>query len=211
MTDYTIPCDVFARLTRVLAVESTQPTDWFRSVRIDNGVAVATNRIIMAVENISADNVGIIHIIADPALIAQCASEAPFKSVLTISVNETLKYAVGKTTLGYVHPRNCVVWSDEPNDFDRWRSVVDLARQPVTASRGGMYWNAENIANLAASSPSGRLIFEEFIDCSGNRPTIIRDVNDYEWFGLFQPFGRNDLVGGAGSFNPATLPTWINK
>jgi hypothetical protein len=203
MTDFTIPCDTFVRLARVLAIESSEPTPWFRSVRIDNEFALASNRIIMAVEHISRSNVGVVHIVADPALIAQCANEAPFKSVLTITVNELLKYAVAKTTLGYVHPTNCVVWSDEPNDFDRWRSVVDLTRQPAAKPSGGMYWSADNIANLAASSPSGRIIFEEIIDCTGDRPTIVRDVNDYEWFGIFQPFVK------AEHHNPATLPSWM--
>ena len=204
MTEFSVPCDVIARLARVLAVESSEPTEWFRSIRIDNGVAVATNRIVMAVEHIG-DNPGIVHIVADPALIAQCASEAPYKSVLTVTVNEMLRYAVAKTTLGYVHPANCAVWSDLPNEFDRWRSIVELARIPLTATRGAMYWNAENIANLAASSPSGRLVFEEFFDTGGMRPTIVRDVNDYEWFGVFQPFARGE------SHAPATLPSWMVK
>lgn len=207
MTDFVIPCDVFVRLTRVLAIESTEPNEWFRAVRIDNGIALATNRIIMALENISNDNVGVVHIIADPALIAQCASEAPYKSLLTITVNEALKYAVAKTTLGYVHPGNCVVWSDEPNEFDRWRSLVDRTREPLDKSTGAMYWDAENIANLAAASPSGRIVFEEFIDCTGARPTIVRDPNDYEWFGLFQPWAK--ITDGA--YNPATLPTWMAR
>lgn len=203
MADFIIPCDVFARLSRVLAIESTEPTPWFRSVRIDNGIAVATNRIVMAVENISSTNVGVVHIIADPDLIAQCMIEAPFKSTLTITVNDMLKYAVAKTTLGYIHPGNCAVWSDEPNDFDRWRSIVDLARQPVDKPSGGMFWSAENIASLAAASPSGRIVFEEIIDCTGTRPTIVRDVNDYEWFGLFQPYSRDS------NYSPATLPSWM--
>ena len=203
MTDFTIPCDTFARLTRVVDMESKELKPWFQAVRIDNGIAVATNRVIMAVENISRDNVGVTHVIADPALIAQCASEAPYKSVLTITVNEALKYAVAKTTLGYIHPGNCVVWSDEPNDFNRWREIVDLTREPAVKSSGGMYWNAETITKLADSSPSGCLVFEEIVDCTGARPTIIRDVNDYEWFGIFQPFGAGQY------YSSATLPTWM--
>jgi len=207
MTDFTIPCDTIARLSRILTVESTEPTIWFRSIRIDHGIALATNRVVMAVEKINSDtNDGVIHIIADQALITQCASEAPFKSMLTITVNELLQYAVAKTTLGYVHPGNCVVWSNEPNDFDRWRSIIDLTREPAIKPSGGMYWSAENIANLAAASPSGRLVFEEIIDCTGARPTIVRDVNDYEWFGIFQPFTRGD-----GSYSPATLPSWMTR
>jgi hypothetical protein len=206
MTDYTVPCDVFARLSRVIAFENDDMNEWFRSIRIDNGLAVASNRTIMAVENIHVPNGnpdGIVHIVADPLLIEQCRKEAPFKSFLTITVNEVLRFAVAKTTLGYIHPGNCAVWSDKPNDFDRWRSLVELTRQAPVASKGAMFWNAENIANLAAAAPSGRIVFEEFIDATGSRPTLVRDVNDYEWFGIFQPFGYQT------AYSSATLPSWM--
>jgi hypothetical protein len=201
MTDFVIPCDTFVRLTNILYGMPEDISEWFKTVRIDNGIAVATNRRILAAENVGGP-AGIIHVIADQALINQCRTEAAFSSALTITVNEVLKFAVAKTTLGYVHPGNCVRFSDDPNDFDRWRTVVEQCKTPASAPRGGMFWDADMIARLAAASPSGRVVFEEIIDATG-RPTIIRDINEYNWIGVFQPFSTEE------SYSPATLPTWI--
>ena len=209
MTDFVIPCDTFVRLTNILHGMPDDIGDWFKTVRIDNGIAVATNRKILAAENVGGP-AGVIHVIADQALINQCRTEAAFSSTLTITVNEVLKFAVAKTTLGYVHPGNCVLWSVDPpiagnpvpNDFDRWRTVVEQCKTPAQAPRGGMFWDADMIARLAAASPSGRVVFEEIIDVTG-RPTIIRDINEYNWIGVFQPFSTEE------SYQPATLPSWI--
>jgi len=204
MVDFVIPCDTFARLTNVLAdFPPGNEQGWFNSVRIDNGQAVASNRHVMAIENIGGPS-GVVHIAPDPVLIAQCRTEAKFSSKLTITVNETLRFAVAKTTLGYIHPGNCALWLDVPNDdYNRWRSIVMQCKERVKKSRGGMFWRADDIARLASSSPSGRLVFEETIDAQ-TRPTLIRDTNDYEWLGVFNPFGD-----GGEHHNPATLPSWM--
>jgi hypothetical protein len=204
MTDFVIPCDTFVRLSNVLHDFLPDGEPWFTSIRIDNGQAVATNRSIMAIENIGGP-AGIVHVIADPALIEQCRKEAPFKSTLTITVNEPLKFAVAKTMLGYVHPGNCAVWSDAPNDFDKWRETVLRCKEPVAKSSGGMFWNADGIARLAAASPSGGLIFEETIDANGARPTLIRDVAEHDWLGVFNPFSS------VNNQPAATLPSWMMK
>jgi hypothetical protein len=201
MTDYAIPCDTFARLSNVLRFMPPDIDDHFRTIRIDHGIAVASNRIIMAVENIGV-GAGVIHVIASPGLIENCRKEAPFASDVTITVNEPLKWAVAKTSFGYIEPGNCCLWSDAPSDLDRWRDIALATKEPAKINRGGMFWDADNISNLAASSPSGRLVFEEMIDTQG-RPTIVRDINDYNWFGLFNPYsiGENTI--------PAVLPTWM--
>lgn len=201
MPDFIVPCETLARLANVLKVMPHFANEWFNTIRIDNGCAVASNRIVMAVERLENPNSGICHIIADKALIAQCAAEAPFKSDLVVTVIDELKYATAKTTLGYVHPGNACLWSETPNDYDRWRSIIALDR--AKKSVGGMFWETSSIANLAASSPSGRLVFEEFIDCT--RPTIVRDINDYGWFGVFNPYSDHDRT------DPATLPNWFSK
>lgn len=201
MTDFVIPCDTFVRLTNVLVDPLPSCDEWFKSVRIDNGQALATNRRVMAIENIGGPS-GIVHIIADPVLIEQCRKEAVFNSTLTITVNDLLKYAVAKTTLGYVHPGNCAVWSTAPrDDYDRWRKVIMTAKTDGGKSNGGMFWNADNIARLAASSPSSRVVFAETIDVT--KPTIIRDVSDPDWLGVFYP------ASDEGNQGAATLPTWM--
>lgn len=202
MTDFTVPCDTFARLSNVLRSMPPDIDPHFKSIRIDNGVAVASNRIIMAVENIGK-NPGIIHVIASPGLIENCRKEAAYSSTLTITVNEPLKWAVAKTSFGYIEPGNCCLWSDAANDLDKWRDIALSAKEPVKVNQGGMFWDAENIANLAAASPSGRVVFEENIDTHG-RVALIRDINDYDWFGMFQPWGSFGE-----KINPAVLPTWM--
>lgn len=197
MTDFTIRCDTFARLSTILDGE-IEPL--FNCIRLDNGQAVATNRMLMAIENIGGPS-GIVHIIADPALIAQCVTEAKFDSRLTITVVEELKFATAKTTLGYIHPGNCSYWPEAVTPFDRWRDVVMQAKEPALASKGGMFWDAASMSRLASSSPSGRVVFEQNIDTS--RPALIRDVTDYDWLGVFTPFSAKD------NFVPATIPTWM--
>lgn len=201
MTDFIVPCETIVRLANVLKVMPHFANDWFRTIRIDNGCAVASNRVVMAVERLDKPVDGICHIIADAALLAQCAVEAPFKSDLTITVIDELKFATAKTTLGYVHPTNVCLWSDQPNDYARWRSIIPTER--AKKSLGGMFWETSSIVNLAAASPSGRLVFEEHIDTT--RPTIVRDINDYGWFGVFNPFTDNERL------DPATLPNWFVK
>lgn len=195
--DFEIPCAVIGRFAKILTIMTHDANEWFNSIRIDNGLALASNRTVLACEQIGGGG-GIVHIKNDPALIAQCEKEAPFDSVLYVTLNEALRFASAKTTLGYIYPGNCAVFSNEPNDFDRWRSILP---KPAKKPKGGMQWNTEQIALLGASSPSGRLCFEEIIDAS--QPTIVRDAHDDQWFGLFNPW----LVEQ--NFIPATLPDWV--
>lgn len=201
MTDYVIPCEVVARLSVILDDMPSDISDWFRTIRIDNGMAVVTNRTIMAVQHVGGP-AGVVHLIVTPALLKACRTEAQYSSRLTITVVDELKFATAKTTMGFIEASNCVRWSDEPNDFDRWRSIVDQLRTPAAVARGGMFWKGETIARLAEASPSGRIVFETIIDASG-RPTLVRDCTDSEWFGVFQPFERGQAVAAA------TLPTWM--
>ena len=161
----------------------------------------------MAVENIGGP-AGILHIIPNPGLIEICRKEAPFSSKLTITANPLLQYAVAKTTLGYVHPTNCAVWdnamlADTP--MNAWRAIVSRCAEPATKSIGGMFWNADDIARLAAASPSGELVFETNITADGSRPTIIRDANEPDWIGIFNPWSSKH------SYGPARMPDWIKS
>ena len=197
MTDYVISCDAFVRLSTLL-IETDDPA--FRTIRFDNGQALATDRQFLSIENIGGPK-GVAHVIADPTLLEHCRAESKFHSKLTITVVEPLKFATAKTTFGYSHNSNCSYWPDGPTDFDRWREVVMQAATPATKSSGGMFWLAEWVARLAKASPSGSVVFEENIDIT--RPTLVRDVEDYDWLGVFQPFSRGH------QYKPATLPSWM--
>ena len=196
--EFQIPCAVVGRLARVIERMTYGGNEWFNSIRIESGIAIASNRTILAAEIIGGPG-GTVHIVNDPALIAQCRREAAFDSMLSISVNEALRFATCKTTLGYIHTGNCAVWSNAENLLADWRKHIPTT--PVKKPKGGMVWVAENINALAASSPSGRLIFEEVIDAT--RPTIVRDALDSKWFGMFIP----DLEGK--DYVPATIPDWL--
>lgn len=199
MADIVIPCDTVVRLMNVLHNLPSDIAPPFRCIRLDNGLAVASDRKFMAIEKIAAFE-GVFYIKPDQALIDQCRTEAAFSSNLTITVNEMLRYTVAKSALGYVHPANIGVWHDE-SDFDKWRSVVMRCKEPAGANRGGMFWDADGIARLASASPSGAVVFEDIIDVS--RPTLIRDVHDYNWLGVFNPWSTEQSAA------PAKLPSWM--
>ncbi len=200
MTNFVISCDTLVRLSNVLHNFPADVDKSWNVVRIDNGLAIATDRRFMAIENIGGGATGVFHIVPDPALIEQCRTEAKFSSTLTITVNDALRYAVAKTSLGYVHPINVGAWVT-PIELNRWREVVMMAKEPAKKSKGAMFWDADGIARLAAASPSGRVVFEQFIDTS--RPTLVRDIHDYNWLGLFNPFDHKE------SYSPATMPGWM--
>lgn len=200
MTDYAIPCEVIARLS-ILANDTPADADQrFKSLRYDNGLLIASNNRLIAVENITGP-AGVFHLVLDPALVAQCRTEAPFKSVLHVTLNDMLQFASGKTTLGYSHPANCTLWNSPASKFDSWRDIVARVVDPANEPNGGMYWKAQEIALLAATAPSGSVIFERVVDV--NRPAIIRDPFDENWFAMFNPWNK-DLETAP----PATLPGW---
>ena len=202
MTDYVIPCDTVVRLATVLDNFHDEADDYFRTIRIDNGLAVASNRRIIVVENIGGPS-GVFHMVADPTLIQHCRTEAPFSSKLTVNVNEVLRFAVAKTTLGYVHAANCGFWSPAPTVFDDWRKHVMVTKTPAKKSVGGMIWQADVVAQLGSASPSGRVIFEQNIDAL-NRPTVVRDPTDPDWFAVFHPY-----LDELSDVPAASLPNWM--
>jgi hypothetical protein len=201
MTDYTIPCEVIARLSLLSNDAPDDAGPWFKSLRYDNGLLVASNGRLVAVENIGGPD-GVFHLIVDAAMIAQCKIEAPFKSVMNVAVNDLLKFASAKTTLAWSPTANCVVWSDVRSVFDSWRIIVARhVAEPAVEPQGGMYWRGREIALLASTSPSGSVVFEETIDV--NRPALMRDPYDENWFALFNPWNK-DL-----ETQPASLPVWM--
>lgn len=200
MNEISVPCDTVVRLSNVIHTLPDDIDPIFRCIRFDNGLAVTTDRSFMAIEKIG-EFAGIFHMVIEPALIEQCRTEAAFNGSLTITINDALKYAVAKTSLGYVHPRNVAFYPPGDTPFDRWRGVVLQSKEPAGASVGGMFWDIDGLTRLATSSPSGRIVFEEKIDTT--RPSLIRDINDYSWLGVFNPFTSEN------SYQPASLPSWM--
>jgi len=71
--------------------------------------------------------------------------------------------ATAKTDLGYSHPENCCYWWDD-TPLNNWRNWAP-SDNPAE-STGAMYWNINHIETLVRSSPSGQIVFPEFINSS---------------------------------------------
>ena len=196
--EHTIPCETFARLCNVLKY---MPTDdpWCNSVRLERGLAIVTNRQYLAIEKIDNQVDEPLHVIADPALIAQCQVEAMYHGKLHIVANSMLKYASLKSTMGYQFPGNAALYLDTKCDPERWRDIVP--RELPKKSKGSMSLECGALANLVESSPSGRIIFPEQIDWSV--PVLVRDAVDPNWCAVF-------YVRESGQIHePATIPGWL--
>jgi hypothetical protein len=145
--------------------------------------AIATNQEIASVqylgETTEAD--GVVHLSVNQKLIDQCQTEIAFDSLLTITVVPEFAISTLTTMLGW-ESANCCIFPDETpmNDWRLW-----APDKPVTTSKGVMYWDADHIAALAESSPSGKLYFPQHIDV--DKPIVVRDLYDENWMGLFIP------------------------
>ncbi len=202
MTEITLPCETFLRMSRVI---EDLPSDYHASwstLRFENGNIIATDRSFMAIENFSGEKFEPFHIIPDAALLAQCETESKFNSRMTIIVNPMLKFAVIKTSLGYQTTSNALYTDEIDSAWGKWREVVGRCREPAERANGAMFWSVDGLHRLASSSPSGLIVFEETIDI--NRPALIRDVKDYHWIGLFHPVSVKD------HYSAATLPSWLS-
>lgn len=194
-----IPCDTIARLAHLLPAESSD--DPMCSFRLDNGKVLATNRRFMAIEQVAPFE-GVFYIRNDPALIAQCRTEAQWSGVIEFTPVAPLKWTTAATTMGWKCAENLGLWPVGGTDYDLWRErVVDPLREPLTASTGPMMCGADGLAQLAASSPSGGIVFEQHIDPM--RGTVVRDIDSHDWVGFFHP----RIVDGR-SHNAATVPGW---
>lgn len=201
MSEFSMPCDTFHRLSKVIAdIPSDFHPSW-RTLRVENGCLIATDKSFMAIENFSSTQHGPFHIIADPALIAQCEMESKYNGRITFVVNEMLKFAVAKTTFGFSTTTNILYAGDVDPAWPRWKELALACKEPASKINGPMFMALDGIGRLIASSPSGLVVFEEMIDI--NRPTIIRDVKDAFWLGVFAPNSRQE------SYAAATVPAWL--
>jgi hypothetical protein len=173
-----------------------------KTVRIENGMAVASNKFLIIVERLNptlGNPPGVVHIPADPMLIEKCKAEVKYHSNLFVNVLDGLGMASAKTTLGYIHPGNALYTSPEPNELDRWR--VNNIPPLVMTKKSAMRWDAACIADLAASSPSGFVTFPDVIDAT--QRIVVRCPQDPNWFGLFLSHLANDIQ------EPAKIPEWF--
>lgn len=197
-----ISCDALVRLSAMIPRAGADVQDIFRTIRLENGRAIVTDRKFMAVELISPFE-GVFYIRPTPELIEQCRVETQFNSVLTLVPNPMLSYTTGMTSLAYEVQGNIGVYPVGVTEFDGWwDKIVKPALDPSTVANGALVCHADEVARLAASSPSGAVVFEQHIDV--RRPTIIRDINSHDWVGFFHPRVDTGIYHA-----PATVPGWL--
>jgi len=147
----------------------------------------------------------VVHVVVDDKLVKQCETEKPFNSVLSIISIPELQMTSIKTTLGYAFPGNAAIYPKR-TPMDDWPNWVP--KQPATASVGAMQWALDTLIALNKSSPSGKMIFPEFINAM--EPVMIRDSEDANWLGVFMVnvIDERDMVK---MVDGATLPDWWQK
>lgn len=180
-----------------------------RCVRLENkngnAFAISTNRRIAAVYFLGATDQpdGAVHVTIDKRLIDQCETEKSFNSQLFVTTIPMLNAVSLKTTLGYVFPETGGFFTEE-TPMKLWRTWVP--KQEPAASSGAMKWTLSDMFAINASSPSGEIVFPEFIDA--NQPVIIRDFKVDNWIAMFMANMMED--GKVILAEPAVLPAWWN-
>lgn len=208
--NFILKCETYVRLATVCLnfhpLVDNETKELLNCVRLEykNGhyYAVSTNKKIASIQYLGVTNEADseAHIIVNEQLIEQCKSEAQYDSHIEIMCVPEIQASSFKTLMGYAYQGNACIFPDD-KIMSEWREWAP--DKPVTKTKGIQYWNADNIAALAASSPSGAVFFPEHIDT--DKPVIMRDLNDPNWCGLFmaEP-GPNDRQVKDG----AELPTW---
>lgn len=194
-----IPCEVFNRLSHIIDGWHDALDPVYRTVRLDNGMVIATDRKLMVVEHVPQVT-GVAHITLPDSLIAACVEEAKYGGSVEIAANPMLGYTIAKTTFGHITEN--IHYAGDHGEFARWRDVIADARKPLDASAGVMVWNADDIARLGAASPSGCIEFSRYIDATA-RCTVVRDTTTSEWVGFFMPRVKDGL-----HHTGATVPGW---
>lgn len=199
-----IPCDTIVRLSNLLPKPGADVEDIFHSIRLDHGRIIVTDRMYAAVEELTPFK-GVYHIRLPDEILEQCRIEAQYSSNLIVTPNEMIKWTVARTTMGFEINESIGVWPTEPTTFDKWfEKLVRPCLTPATLTNGALICDADDIARLAATSPSGRIIFESVIDTS--RPTILRDIDDSRWVGFFWPKLHDGRYHA-----PASIPRWLEN
>lgn len=210
MTIFTLKCETFVRLANVCSSFSPKLDEEARKklnvIRLENTngdlVAVASNHVIACVEKVgkATDVDSFCEVRLDAALLTQLKQEALYGSFLTVNILPELANSTCQTTMGWLYP-NCCAWHDD-SPLKKWRNWgVENAVQ----SSGSMYWDVDEVEILLRSSPTGKVIFPEFINV--DQPVTLRDRYSPDWVGLFMP--RPDV--GEIVRQKAELPEWWGK
>lgn len=210
--NFAIPVETYIRLAGVTDHFNQEigahEQQHLRCVRMERNkshtFAIASNKKIGAVYYFGkTEGVdGAMHLVIDEKLRKQCETEKPFNSSINIIGIPAIGIATGKTTFGYEHPGNIATFPAETPLAD-WR--VWARHEQIAASSGAMHWYLPDMQALNAASPSGHVIFPEFIDT--NKPVLLRDEMDANWCGFFMSNILNEKFEVIQA-EPAELPKW---
>jgi hypothetical protein len=213
MSTYKISVDQFLRLASVISFFGSTVTEETKAkinaIRLENkngrSVAVATNQKVASIENLGPTQApnGVCHLKVNKDMI-EAAKNAKDKLIFIV-VTVIPEIALSSCEINGKHFHDVALWLDS-TPLDQWRSWVV---PPPSASSGIMCWDIIHLETLLQSSPSGKVVFPEFIDAT--KPVTIRDRHKHgEWIGVFLPHDR-DLAGLiVDEIKSLKIPSWIN-
>lgn len=192
-----IPCETIVRLSHIMQGWTDETKPEFRTVRIEDRKIICTDRKFMVMEHVPSA-VGTHHLVLDDALIEQCRTESQFGGQLELVCLPGM--AMAKSTFGY-QTGNLAYVGPTP-EFDRWPEIIASARGDQQTA-GVMVWDADDVARIAAASPSGTIEFPRVIDATA-LSIVIRDVSTHDWCGFFHP-----KVSDGMHRSGAVVPGWV--
>lgn len=205
---FRIPARTFARLSRCCTIEEIDGKDdrrFLKGVLLERDdslqvFAVASNGRIMAVEYLNYDVSGnpgeTVTVIADTALVEKCrASDGSL-----VVTDGAVWIEENGIPVEFFDAALLVV----PSQFTMWRKAVPRGR---TDKHGVLTSNGFQFERLAQSSPSGWVIFEDWISEDGI--ALVNDPENPDWFGVFVGWLRQTPGGKKIPKTGAKLPKWI--
>ena len=193
-----IPCETIVRLASLIPTPDMDIEPIFRSIRLENGKAIVTDRRFMAVENLNFPFIGTDHIEIFPALLARCVEGTKTSERISLICNPMIGY-----TMVADDPAVNLHVKGDTALYDTWyEKIVQPALKGAVADNGAMSCDATYMARFAATAPSGMIVFESPIDRS--RPMVVRDVHSHDWCGFVYP-RFDDHPPSVG----ATVPRWL--
>jgi hypothetical protein len=210
MTNFTIKCETFIRLANICSFFSQRVDEETKNkinvLRLENHsgnlIAIITNQAIACIERIgtTSEKNSYCDVILDANLLNKIKEEIVYGSTLTINTIPEFAISTAQTTMGNQF-NNCCAWYDD-SPLNKWRS---WGTENASKSVGAMYWELDEIEVLTRSSPTGKIVFPEFIDV--NKPITLRDRYSDQWVGLFIPKPNvGEIIK-----QKAELPVWWRK
>jgi hypothetical protein len=193
-----IPCETIVRLASLIPTPDMDIEPIFRSLRLENGKIIVTDRKYMAIENLGFPFVGVDHIEIPPALLIRCVEGVRTSERITIICNPMIGY-----TMVVDDPAVNLHVRGDTSPYDVWYDkIVKPALSGAVVDNGAMACDATGMARFAATAPSGQIVFESPIDRS--RPMVVRDIHSYDWCGFVYPRLADRVAHPA-----ATVPKWL--